>query len=506
MREKLSPKENRRAWLAAFAMVALMAMAALLILFPSGRHEIIRLPAEGPLLREASATLDTITIDAVFDPESRTLSATQVMTLHNPAGIALDQVTLRSYAGAYLLEDTSPVAVDELHLASYGQGFSPGGLTLESAQVNGQPVTPLWEDAAHTVLTLPADWPGDGNLTVTLTYLVTIPRCASRFGETEGVWALGNVFPTLALWQDGDWRKDAYIAIGDPFLTACANWTVRLTLPKGYQAAATCYAEPVLLGDQAVYTMQASAVRDFALVISDQFQQASGMADDVLVTAYARNASAARRMVQYAKQAIACYEAHYGPYAYPTLTLAEVDFPYGGMEYPRMVMIGSSVIAARDDSLEVTVAHETAHQWWYAMVGSDSWMQAWQDESLCEYALMDYIGSVYGAQARESAAFDRIETALRITVPRGVTPGSPIDYFQDLSEYSTVVYRRGAALWMALETHMGKDALDSALQTYQNAYRFSMATRQQLTDILSDAAGHDLSPLMEDYLDTYITN
>lgn len=508
MRQKLSRQENRKAWLYAALIVLGMLLCGVLIWHVSTQEwgqQAAALPPTNETVLTAAQGLDSITVDASFDPETRQLTATQVMTLRNPSGQALDSLTLRSYSGAYLYEDTSPAASDELFAACYGNSFSTGGLILDSAQVNGKTVQHTWGDD-KTVLILPAAWPKGSSITVQLTYHVNIPDCASRFGVKDGIYALGNVFPTLALWQDGAWRTDAYISIGDPFLTACANWTVRLTLPKGYSVAATGYAEPAYLADMAVYTMQAQAVRDFALVISDQFTAVSAMADDVLVTAYAKDRSAAQRMVKYARQAIACYEAHYGPYVYPSLTLAEVPFPFGGMEYPRMVMIGSSAIAAADDTLEVTVAHETAHQWWYAMVGSDSYNQAWQDESLCEYALMDYIGQVYGASVRENAAFERIETAMRITIPRGVTPGSPIDYFQDLTEYSQVVYRRGAALWMALENLMGKDALDAALQHYQETFRFGIASREELTQLLSDAAGQDLSALMVDYLDTYIAN
>ena len=507
MREKLSPQENRRAWRYAALIVLCMLLCGVLVwYFSTQSTETAYLPTTNEAVLRAAEGLDSITIDAVFDPESQQLTASQVMTLHNPADQALEQITLRSYSGAYLSEDTSPVAVDELFTASYGSRFSTGGLILDSAAVNGEAVQYTWEDDAKTVLTLPSAWPKGSAVTVTLTYHVNIPDCGSRFGQQEGIFALGNVFPTLALWEDGAWRTERYCSIGDPFLTECANWTVRLTLPKGYAVASTGYAEPAYLADAAVYTLQAQAVRDFALVISDQFTAATGMAEDVFLVAYAKNKSDAQRMVKYARQAIACYEEHYGEYVYPTLTLAEVSFPYGGMEYPRMVMIGSSLFSATDDSLEITVAHEVAHQWWYAMVGSDSYYQAWQDEALCEYSLMDYIGQVYGASARESLAFDRIETAMRITIPRGVTPGSPIDYFQDLTEYSQVVYRRGAALWMALENLMGKEQLDGALQQYVQEYRFGMASRQELTQLLSQAAGQDLTALMEDYLDTYIVN
>ena len=507
MSERLSPQENRRAWRCAALIVLCMLLCGMMAWYViTQANQAVFLPSTKESVLQAAQDLDSITIDATFDPYSKRLAATQVMTLRNPAGANLDNVTLRSYSGAYLSEETSPVANDELFAASYGEDFSTGGLILDSATVNGEAVQHTWSDEARTVLTLPAEWPADEEITVTLTYHVNIPDCGSRFGVREEIFALGNVFPSLALWQDGTWRTEPYVSIGDPFLTACANWMVRLTLPKGYTVAASGHPQPAYLGDTAVYTMQAQAVRDFALVISDQFATASGMADDVLVTAHARNKAAAQRMVKYARQAIACYEKHYGEYVYPTLTLAEVAFPYGGMEYPCMVMIGTDVIAAADDSLEVIVAHEVAHQWWYAMVGSDSYYQAWQDESLCEYALMDYIGRYYGASTRANTAFNRIETAMRITIPRGVTPGSPIDYFQDLTEYSQVVYHRGAALWMALENLMGKEALDAALQQYVQSYRFRLASREDLTQLLSQAARQDLTALMEDYLDTHIVN
>lgn len=507
MRQGLSPKENRLAWLyAALIVLGMLLCGAGIWFVATQENEEAFLPDVSQAVLDAAQGLDSIVIDADFDPDSRQMTATQVMTLYNPAGHTLDNVTLRSYSGAYLKEDTSPVAGDELFSACYGTVFSSGGLVLESAAVNGSSVEYTWEDEAHTVLSLPAQWFVGSAITVELQYTVSIPLCASRFGMDDDIFALGNVFPTLALWENDDWRTDGYCSIGDPFLTECANWTVRLSLPQGYTVAATGYPEIAYLGNLAVCTMQAQAVRDFALVISNQFTSAVGMADDVLVTAYARDKAAAQRMVTYAKQAIACYEQHYGEYVYPTLTLAEVSFPYGGMEYPRLVMIGDEIIAASGDSLEVTVAHEVAHQWWYAMVGSDSYNQAWQDEALCEYALLDYVGQVYGTSARENTAFDRIETAMRITVPRGVTPGSPIDYFQDLSEYSTVVYRRGAALWLAMENLLGKDSLDAALQAYVQQYRFNMATRDDLTAVLSQAAGQDVSALMEDYLDTYIVN
>ena len=504
MSRKLSREENRRAWLWAAVIVAVMLFAAALlrIRWPQRTY----LPDDLPETLAASEGLDEIMIDASFDPEARQMTATQTLTLRNRTGQAQSAVILRSWSGAYLQQETSPAASEELFGACYGERFEAGGLTMTSARVNGSLVVYEWLDDARTVLSLPVSWPRDASVTVALTWRIDIPACRSRFGYADGTFALGNAFPVPAVWLDGTWCADAYTAVGDPFIGECANWTVRLTLPTGWTVAATGAGERAVSGGMQVCTMKALAVRDFCLIISDSLTVKQRMEGNVLLTACASSADAANRLLDIAQGALRSYASRWGDYLYPTLTLAEVDFPYGGMEYPRLVMIGSEEIRAGGDELTYTVAHEVAHQWWAVQVGSDGWYQPWQDEALCEYAYLDYVGDTRGASMRQSTAFDRIEASLRITVPGGITPGSPLDYFANLNEYALVVYHRGAALWLALENYMGKDALDAFLRDYQTQYRFRIATRAELTELLSSHAGVDMAPLMLDYLDTQIAN
>ena len=511
MRQRLSPAENRRAWLWA-ALIVLMILAAGAGTFLLATHDWTSgstfLPPESEALVQAAQGLDAIRISARLDTEAQRLTVTQDMTLRNRTGQDQQAVVLRSWTGAYRTQETSPAATEELFYECYGAAFDAGGLQMSKAYVNGTVSIWHWLDDAQTVLSLPADWAAEESVTVTLHYAVDIPNCASRFGhvrsERTRLFMLGNVFPTPAVWEDGAWRTDDYAPIGDPFLSECANWEVTLTVPRTWTVAASDHAEPTAQGDDRIWAFTGRALRDFALVISNGYTAAQGMAGDVLVTAYARTQDAAQTMLRYARQAIESYAKRWGSYAWPTFTVAEAVFPYGGMEYPGMVMVASDAIAAGGQVLEYVVAHETAHQWWSVMVGSDGWYQAWQDEALCEYAWLDYVGDWYGTSDRERMAFDRIETSLRITVPRTVTPGSPLDYFADLTEYSQVVYQRGAALWRALETHLGKDALDALLRDYQAQYRFRIATRADLTDVINRHAGQDLSSLMLDYLDTHM--
>lgn len=508
MNRKLSPEENRRAWLwAAGIVAAMLGVAALVVALTRVEWpQRVRLPDERAEVLAAAEGLDSIVIDAALDPEKRQLTGTQVLELTNRTGRDQSAVVLRSWSGAYLTEETSPAATDELFAASYGSAFHAGGLVVTSARLGDAPAACEYLDEARTVLSIPADWPAGSTVAVTLTWRVDVPECASRFGYQGGTFALGNVFPTAAVWMDGAWRTDAYVSIGDPFLSECANWTVRLTLPEGWTVAATGAGETAVSGGMQVCTLRARAARDFCLVVSDRLAVRQGMEGDVLLTALASTDEAAREMLDIARQAIRCYEARYGDYLYPTLTLAEVDFPFGGMEYPRLVMIGADVIRSGGDELAWTVAHEVAHQWWSVTVGSDGYRQPWQDEALCEYALLDFIGQTRGSDMRRYAAFDRVETSMRITIPGAITPGSPLDYFANLNEYSLVVYGRGAALWLALENYLGKDGLDALLRDYYVRFRFRVATREELTELISLHAGIDIGPLMVDYLDTRIVN
>jgi len=506
MKQRLSRKENRLAWLIAALIVLMMLALCALGLWLNTRNWSSPKSAEAPgasaALQSAAEGLDHIRIDAVFDPHQSTLTGTQELWLTNRTGEDQPYAVLRSYSGAYLSEETSPMATEEMFLSCYGDMFDAGGLTLKAAKADGETVLYRWADAAQTVLYVPAAWKAGETLRVTLSWEIKIPDCASRFGFQSDIWAIGNAFPTPAVWENGAWRTEEVAAIGDPFLSECLNWAVNLSVPKGYSAAATAFAEPVLSGDAAIYDFEALACRDFALIISDRFTQSRRIAGDTLLTAFALNEASAKAMLDSAEKALQSYEARWGSYAYPALTLTEVDFPFGGMEYPGLVMIASDYLRLGGDSLAYAVAHETAHQWWAMQVGSDGWYQPWQDEALCEYAMLCFIGDHQGAAARKSAEYSRIETALRITTASTVTPGSPLDYFSNFSEYATVVYRRGAAMWLALENYMGAERLNAALKDYQERFRFRIASRAELTDLLSQHAGIDLAPLIADYLDT----
>ncbi len=456
-------------------------------------------------LRAAAERLDEIIISAEMNAQERSFTISQTLKLTNRTGEKQDAAVLRTWVNAFRSMDTSPCAQDDgLYALYYPDGFSAGAMVMGRVQVNGNEVLHRYTDEAKPVLSIPVPdgWEPNETIMIDLDYVIHMPQMAYRFGVQNDIWALGNAFAIPAVWQDGAFRTDAYAAVGDPFVSDCANYQVYISVPDGYVCAGSSKAEETSSRGMNHYAFTASAVRDFALVIG-RFEKAQAKQDGVLVTAYAQTASQAREMLRYGRKALACFNEAYGDYPYPAYTLAEVDLPHGGMEYPGLSMISSALLKEGGRELEYTVAHETAHQWWYAAVGSDSWRQAWQDEALAEFSLLHYAESRYGRGEREDLERSRMESSLRVTVPRGITPGAPLDYFDSMSQYRLLVYDRGAACLCALDRTV---PLDGFLREYYRTYAFKRASREDFEQLLLQSTGEDLSPLMRDYLDTAILN
>lgn len=463
-------------------------------------------------LTAASQGLDEISIDAALDPQLRELRVEQTMTLLNRTGTELNVSTLRAWPNAFQTKDGSPAASDELYADCYPDGFSSGALVMReaSASIDGGAYTAAewrYADEQKTVLhiMLGSAWKPDARIALRLSYTVTVPRVKYRFGVWDGIFALGNAFLTPALYENGEWREDPYGAVGDPLSGDCANYSVRVDVPSGYVCAGSSEPSAEESGGRTVYAFRALAARDFALVAGEGLKTARGSNNGVTVLSLALDAGAARNALRYASQALECYGNRYGAYPYPCFTCAEIAFPLGGMEYAGMAMLSGEVLNAGGDALEYLVAHEVAHQWWHAAVGSDSVKQPWQDEALCEFSVLEYLETRYGLASREERERASIQSAMRATVPGGLTAGMPADYFDSMSRYSLVVYNRGAALFCALDKLL-PDGLDGFLREYYARFSYRRATREDFTALLFETTGEDLSPIITDYLDTKIAN
>ncbi len=445
-------------------------------------------------------SLDQYAVTLRLNPEEHTVSITETIRFTNRTGETLDTIALRTWLNAFETEETSPASLNEIYEKCYPEGFSPGGLALYDVKWRGEAVAYEYGNGDKTALVLRVPPIKDGETgEIFLRCVAWIPHCAYRTGWMGQDWQLGNVIPLLSRYEDGTWRTDTYSPVGDPFVSDCADFEITAFLPDG---CVPCCSALLKQDESGAWRGGIRAARDAALCVSPDYQVARGAAAGTPVYAYAKDEAGAKRALASAEKALETFAGLFGPYPYPSLSVCSAYFPFGGMEYPALCLIsGETFRESEADTLDLTVAHETAHQWFYGLVGSDQAREPWQDEALCEYAMLRYVRARYGQGSFETLKYYRVDMPMRENIPGSLTPGSPIDYFDSLADYSAVVYGRGTALVLALD-QMLPGGVDTFLKAYAEEFTYGYASRARFEAFLNRYAGQDLSPLLLDYLDT----
>jgi aminopeptidase N len=147
-----------------------------------------------------------------------------------------------------------------------------------------------------------------------------------------------------------------------------------------------------------------------------------------------------------------------------------------GMEYPQVNLLGVELYNHFGDNLEILVAHEVAHQWWYQMVHNDPVKTPWLDEALAEYSVKLYFEALHGEGNADDLQNRRWQTPARSLQEREVeTPlGWGVESFADGSQYEITVYGKGALFYDALRKILGERQFKRFLQSYLETYRYQI--------------------------------
>jgi len=222
-------------------------------------------------------------------------------------------------------------------------------------------------------------------------------------------------------------------------------------------------------GRSHVYEM--TNTRDFAFGASPSYQIAAGSAAGVAVRAYYTTGSGTTA-VQLAMAALAKYETKYGQYQWSRLVIAQTGRTGSGNEYPGIVFLGGPLFDDREE-----VAHEVAHQWWYAMAGNDQLREPWLDEGLAEFTASYFFGTfeAYASSRPVNSSVDEFPN-----LPAPMTSDEP-------DSYNQTIYFKSARFLDGLRTRMGNSAFFDGLRDLFTANRNGMLTSRKFFNVM---AGH----------------
>jgi hypothetical protein len=224
------------------------------------------------------------------------------------------------------------------------------------------------------------------------------------------------------------------------------------------------------------WKFHAKNVRDAAWCASPQYQWDATSWHGILAQSYYRTAAAQQwhEAADMVRMSIQEYSERWYPYPYPQASAAEG--PIGGMEYPMLSMDGSG----GDYS---TITHETGHNWFPMIVGSNERMHTWMDEGFNTFI------NTFSEARRSPSEGDQ---AARIG--RWVAEGDG-DVLEDgtIKGNSGPQYDKTAKVLEVLRRDvMGPDVFDKAFRSYIKRWAYKHPTPMDFFRTMADGYGHNL--------------
>ena len=375
----------------------------------------------------------------------------------------------------------------------------------------------------ETVMSVPLPQPvaPGGGVSVEVKWTAHVPRTYARTGAIGQFFFIAQWFPKLGVLQDAGWNCHQFHADTE-FFSDYGVYDVRLTIPDRWPVGATGVERERRdnAGSTATHRYYQEDVHDFAwttspdyLVRTARFEHPTLPPVDLRLLLQPEHAGQEERHFDAARTTLKYYGEWFGAYPYGHLTIIDPAYQSGadGMEYPTLVTAGTRwLVAPRVLTPESVTIHEAGHQWWYGMVGSNEFEDAWMDEGL----------NTFATARAESAAYDPHYLARRYfggfvpyvftdIVLRRETDGNRLGsyrafpkadaqsapsytYFPSGTASNALSYAK-TALWLnTLERRIGWPALQGIMARYFSQWTFKHPKPQDFFDAVTDRGARDL--------------
>jgi hypothetical protein len=477
------------------------------------------------------------TISARLDPASRTLTGESLLTWRNRTSIPATNLRFHLYYNAWrnarsswmreaMLAYGSEIAdrpdsdwgwidITSLKLV---RGSAPADVLSSLRFIAPDDGNPYDQTLAEVKLDTPVK-PGE-TINVQVAWSSRIPRTFSRTGTIGNYYFLGQWFPKISVFEETGWNSHQFHASTE-FYSDFGVYDVRLTVPTGWIVGATGVERSRRdEGDlTTTHHYHAEDVHDFAWTTSPDYQERTerfGHPNLPPVTMrlliQPEHWNQAERHFQAARAALRFYGEWFGPYPYPNVTIVDPAWQSDteGMEYPTLFTAGTRWIAPRRVAdAEDVVVHEAGHQFWYGIVATNEFENAWMDEGINTFATARTLDQFFGPQYYSKRYFGGfVPWVFDDLLMSRATDGNRLSYYRtaaglDAQAEPSWRYWPGSgavttyaktALWMhTLERMLGWETLQKILSTFFNRYAFSHPKPQDFFSVVNEVSGRDLT-------------
>jgi hypothetical protein len=266
---------------------------------------------------------------------------------------------------------------------------------------------------------------------------------------------------------------------GEGYASNISDFYVSIHLPINYKVSSAGKMINEKKDDTKIhYDYIATQIRDYAFFASPNYIEKYKLIDGILIKAYFLTSDPKLHKVTFdtIEKVFSLYNESFGLYPYETFNIVFCNYS-GAMEYSSLIMLDANILNNSNLSrFERVIAHESAHQWWYGVVGNDQGRNPWIDESLASYSEYYFWYHTYG----EASATNYAQTIFNAYAARyeGTAPNcsvrSSLDCFNTEESYRSVVYRRGAMAWNSLEKDTSMESITTFLKALYSENRFKL--------------------------------
>ena len=462
-------------------------------------------------------------IDAKYDATKHIIDATEVLTYHNLTGQSLDHFPFHLYQNAFQPNATwvreakrdgsRDTAYDKWEDKEYGseeiksiEVVGQGDLTSQLQYI--APDDGNRDDKTVVDLRVPKPIAPGAYVQFKIAFHEQMPETQARSGWKRDFLLGGQWFPKVGVWWNGAWNCHQYHATTE-FFADFGVYDVKITVPQ-YEVIGASGVEVSSVNNPdntKTVTYHGDDIHDFAWTVSPRYKVRESVYQSQMGPLKLRflmqpaHWSQAERHERITTESIDRFEKWYGPYPYKTLTVVdtEPDSAAEGMEYPTFITGGTSWFMPEGVKLpELVVEHEFGHQYWYGMVATNEFEDAWMDEGINSYTEVKVLDSILG---KNTSMLDIVGATL------GESDGQRLSYvgvadrdamaqkayeYYSSNSYAGVTYGKTASVLLTLEGIIGEDTMAKAMRTYFMKYRFTHPTKEDFLKTIEEVSGKDL--------------
>lgn len=458
---------------------------------------------------EPAAKCSSYDIKIDYDHETQSAKCSESVSYYNSSDDELEFICFHLYPNAFREDAKKPIVASSFVGKAYPNGKSFGEIEIKNVknaeyalnyEITG-------EDENILKVKLQDNLKPDENIEINIEFSLILPNIKHRFGYGENTANFGNFYPVACVYENSEFKTDLYSSNGDPFYSECASYNVEVVYDESFILASTGEQSRTLReGNRKITEIKAKNVRDFCFVLSTKFKVLQQKTGNTLVNYYYYKDEKPHSSMDTAIKSIETFSSMFGVYPYAQYSVVECDFVYGGMEYPNLVMISDDLATYAD--YEYVIIHETAHQWWYGLVGDNEYENAWIDEGLAEFSTalfydknpqygVNYKNIIKGAERNYQIFLDvynhifgKVDTSMN----------RRLDEFNTEPEYVNCTYVKGLLLFNELRETVGEKKMERALKNIFKEKKYKNVSYDEFLNYFEKFGGEKTGSIIRKYV------